>query len=315
MKRIVYFFICVMGMLASIVGTGWAATVRSYEDALRRAGNDKPIVVFCYGVNYDKISDKAYEIYVKKRDKNIVKVLGGEIFLVVPVYQLPNEKEKREYEKVMGKHSLPGGIWSVPSFAVMDGAGNVRGAVRDRDVLDDPVKTAEALGKLLEDFDKQQKLVEKAEKASEKRKEQLTREALSFTDLKVPGHTLFDPSQNGIVEKLQIMSIAEANNFIRSTLDSGAYSPTERQMVMAAYAGHVRREKGPVHLLRAIYTEMRNIDPSSIYGAYAEGAIECWVVPREEEATSKSGAKDKQSPDKGADGKSEATSGGDTQKP
>ncbi len=296
MKRSVYFFICVIGMLVAMVGTAWAATAHSYEDALRKAGKDKPIVVFCYGVNYDRVSDKAYEVYVEKRDKNIVKVLGGEIFLAIPVYQLPNEKEKREYEKVMGKHSLPGGIWNVPSFAVMDGAGNVRGAVRDREVIKDPVKTAEALGKLLQDFDKQQKLVEKAAKASEKRKEQLTREALSFTDLKVPGHTLFDPSQNGVVEKLQIMSIAEANNFIRSTLNNGSFSLTERQMVMAAYAGHVRREKGPVHLLRAIYTEMRNIDPTSLYGAYAEGALKCWVEPREEEATSSSSTDGKKEP-------------------
>lgn len=293
MKRNIYFFLCVVGMLIAMAGTGWAATVRSYDDALKKAGKDKPIVVFCYGVNYDKVSDKAYEMYVRRRGREITKALGSEIFLVIPVYQLPNEKEKREFERVMGKHSLPGGIWNVPSFAVMDGAGNVRGAVRDREVISDPVKTAEALSKLLEDFDKQQKLVEKVEKASDKRKEELTREALSYSDVKLPGHTLFDPSQNGVVEKLQVMSIAAANRFIRSTLNSGAYSPTERQMIMAAYAGHVRREKGPVHLLRALYTEMRNIDPNSVYGAYAEGAIECWVVPLETEATSKSRTKEK----------------------
>ena len=57
-------------------------------------------------------------------------------------------------------------------------------------------------------------------------------------------------------------------------------------MVMAAYAGHVRRKKGPVALLRALYTEMRNIDPTSTYGIYAEGALEIWVEPLEKEAQS-----------------------------
>ncbi len=307
MKRIILLLNCVLCVLVMLGGAAGAATVRTFDDALKKAGKKKPIVVFCYGVNYDKLSDKAYEMYVRRRDKNITRVVGGEIFLVIPVYQLPNEKEKREFEKVMGKRGLPGGIWSVPSFAVMDGGGNIRGAVRDREQMEDPAKAAEALDKLLKDFDKQQKLIEDAERASgEARKERLTREALSYGDLKVPGRSLFDPSQNGIVEKLQIMSIPAANNFIRSTLNNGVYSRIERQMVMAAYAGHVRRQKGPTYLLRAIYTEMRNIDPTSIYGAYAEGALELWVVPNEKEATS-GGGKAASEKDKDTSGKGEDT--------
>jgi hypothetical protein len=53
-------------------------------------------------------------------------------------------------------------------------------------------------------------------------------------------------------------------------------------MMMAAYAGHLRRgEEGRTpaskEFLRALYTEMRNIDPKSTYGAYAEGALVIWV--------------------------------------
>ena len=266
-----------------------ASQSRTYEDALKRAGKDKPFVMFCYGANYDDVSVKAYETYIKKHEKNMQRVLSTTNYLVVPVYQQPNEKEKREYEKVMGKRGLPGGVWSIPCFAVVDGSGNVRGAVQSREEMDDPVKAAAALSKLLEDFDKQQKLVNQAERASGKRKEELQREALSYTDLRVPNHTLFDPSQNGLVQKLQIMSIAEACSYVRSLLAKGAYSPVERQMAMAALAGHVRREKGPVSLLRALYTEMRNIDPSSTYGVYAEGAFEIWVKPLEKEARSTDG--------------------------
>jgi hypothetical protein len=35
---------------------------------------------------------------------------------------------------------------------------------------------------------------------------------------------------------------------------------------------------------------MRNIDPTSIYGAYAEGAIERWVVPMEKNAAAQPAA-------------------------
>ncbi len=287
----------VIAALLGLLGeTAHAAQSRTFADALKKAGKDRPVVMFCYGANYDKMSEKAYDTYIKKHEKNMQRVLNKAIYVVVPVYQEPDDKEKKEYERVMGNRQLPGGVWSIPCFAVVDGNGAVRGAVQSREEMEDPVKASEALARLLEDFDKQQKLLNQAEHASgARRQEQLQREALAFTDLRVPNHTLFDPSQNGIVEKLQVMTIQEANAFIRSTLAKGAYSPVERQMVMAAYAGHVRREKGSANLLRAIYTEMRNIAPNTTYGAYAEGAIELWVKPREtEEKSSKAAPPDGQ---------------------
>ncbi len=272
--------------LALSGGTVRASQVHTFEDALKKSSKGEPFVMFCYGANYDDTSIKLYETYIKKREKNMQRVLNKTNYLVVPVYQQPNEKERREYEKVMGKRGLPGGVWSIPCFAVMDGSGNVRGVVQSREELDDPVRAAETLAKLLSDYDEQQKLIEKAARANGRHKEELQREALSYTDLRMPNHSLFDPSQNGVVQKLQIMSIAEANAYIRGLLTGGTYSPVERQMVMAAYAGHVRRKKGPVALLRALYTEMRNIDPTSTYGIYAEGALEIWVEPLEKEAQS-----------------------------
>ena len=80
-----------------------------------------------------------------------------------------------------------------------------------------------------------------------------------------------------------IKNLEEANAYVRGLIDSGFYTRRQRQEIMAAYAGHVRRNGGSANRLRAIYTEMRNIDPDSIYGAYAEGAIELWVVPKEQD--------------------------------
>lgn len=278
-------FFCACATLLILVGSVvQGSQARTFEDALRRAGQDKPFVMFCYGANYDDVSIKAYETYIKKRDKNMYHVLSKTTYLVVPVYQQPNEKEKREYERVMGDHQLPGGVNSIPCFAVLDGEGNVRGAVQAREELDDPEKASKALAKLLDDFNEQQKLLKKLERTNGKRKEELQREILSYTDLKMPGHESFDPSQNGVVQKLQVMEIPEANAYIRTLLANGSFSPVERQMVMAAFAGHVRRSNGPVEMLRALYTEMRNIDPTSTYGIYAEGALELWVEPLEKEA-------------------------------
>lgn len=267
-----------------------ASQARTYGDALKRSGGKRPIIVFCYAANYNKHGLKVYDELVKNRRSPVAKILNREIFVVVPIFQQPDEREKKEYDKVMGGHRLPGGIWSYPSFTVIDGKGNFRGVVQSSDELSDPEKTAEALTSILEGFREQESILGKAERASGSNKTKLMREALNISDVRVPGHGMCDPSTNGIVQDLQIKGIAEANNYVRNIINNGNYTKLERQMILSAYAGHVRRSKGPIPLLRAIYTEMRNIDPKSSYGAYAEGAIEIWVVPHEVDTKAKTKA-------------------------
>ena len=264
--------------LLLVIGThAQAGLTRSYSEALKKAGNDKPIILFCYGANFDQVGKAAYDAIMRDSDKELKRVLNKEIYVVIPIYQFPNEKEQAEFKRIMGKHKLPGGIWSYPCFAIVDGKGNFRGAVQSAAQMENPKIVQEALTKLLGDFDKQQKLLAQASRASGANKRRLMREALSITSITPPDHEPFDPANNGMVQKIQLMSIAEANRYIRGTLAEGIFTPVERQMIMATYAGHLRRNNAPVDLLRAVYTEMRNIDPTSIYGAYAEGALEIWV--------------------------------------
>lgn len=290
MKHFTYFAFCV-AVLATPLS---AVSARTYQDALRKAGDKKPVVMFCYGANYDKVSEQTYETFIKKR--KIMKAARKAVFLEVPVYQLPNEKERRQYEKVMGKAGLPGGIWSYPCLAVLDGRGNLRGVVQSADEMKDPEHASAALEELLEAFDEQEKLLHKAIRASGNRQAKLLAQAADI-QLNLPGNPLggnlekdtigmsarfnFDPL--AVVEKLQTMSLQGANTYVRNMVSRGCYSRRQRQEIMAAYAGHVRRNGGSANRLRAIYTEMRNIDPTSIYGAYAEGALEVWVEPMEKD--------------------------------
>lgn len=278
--------ILTVGLMLSLAPLS-AGEASSYADALRRAGEKKPVVIFCYGANYDKYSERVYKEYVKNQRSALFKVLRSEIFVIVPMYQQPTEQEKKEQAKKLGGRGLPGGIWSYPSFTVVDGKGNFRGVVQSSEDMSTPEKAAEKLAKILDDFKEQDKLLDKAERASGSNKKKLMREALNLSDVRVPGHGMCDPANDGLVEALQHMSIPAANNHIRSLINNGNYTKLERQMIFSAYAGHVRRSKGPIPLLRSIYTEMRNIDPKSSYGIYAEGAIELWVVPFEVDDRSK----------------------------
>ncbi len=284
-----YLFAAVM-LLAPLAVT--PAEGADYQNALAKATERKPVVLFCYGANYDKVSEQKYELFVKKR--KIMKYARGAIFLAVPVYQLPNEKEKREYKKVMGDGNLPGGIWSYPCLAVVDGQGNLRGVVQSADEMKDPETAGAALELLLDSYTEQEKLLKKARSASGKRQINALAEAADMPGIRMPSNPLGQGGDTGlgslatnatgmleVGQKMQTMSLSEAAKYMRSVIADGYYSRRQRQEILAAYSGHVRRNGGSAARLRAIYNEMRNIDPTSIYGAYAEGAIKLWVEPRE----------------------------------
>ncbi len=274
-------------LLASAL-PAFSATVRSYEEALRKAGDKKPIVIFSYGANYDAVSEACYESFIKKR--GIARVIRDCVFLEVPVYQQPNEKEKKETERIMGGKSLPWGIWSYPSLAVVDGKGNLRGIVQMADEMKDAETASAALDKLLKAFDEQQKLILQAEKAGGSRQAALLTQAADI-NLRMPkqlpsggkgseaidARLKFDPI--AVMTKIDIMAADEANAYIRNLMADGCYSLRQRQEILAAYSGRLRRLKVSHELLHAVYIEMRNIDPTSMYAAYAEEAIRLWAQP------------------------------------
>lgn len=270
-----------------------AAIARTYPDALAKTGKH-PIVIFIYGANYDKVSERTYETFVKKN--KIAPYVRQATFLEMPLYQMPSEREKKDMEKRLGNKRLPGGIWSYPCLAVVDAGGNLRGVIQSPEQMKNPESALAELKIMLENFYAQEKLLEKAKKAKgEKRAAFLL--AASDIDLRMPSGVIdknekmdgetgmgnrlgFNPLN--VVEALQIKNYEEADYYVRSMMAEGGYSKLQRQMIMAAYAGHLRRggeglKPASKERLRALYTEMRNIDPKSTYGAYAEGALVIWV--------------------------------------
>ncbi|MCQ2364803.1 MAG: hypothetical protein MJ051_04550 [Akkermansia sp.] len=290
--------------LAAMALPTQAATMRSYPDALSKAGH-KPIVLFCYGANYDEVSKKAYEEFVKQH--KLQSVLQKCIFVEVPIYQLPDERQKREMEKVIGKAGLPGGIFSYPSLAVVDDGGNLRGIVQKADEIQDVEAAKAALAKLLEAYDQQESLITKAEKAGGTVKAKLLMQAAEVRGVNLPpdageggkrnkgmkdnvglgARQSFDPIT--VMEKTFTMdSNAEVETYIRGLLNKPGYSLAQRQEMLAALAGHLRRNNGSVDKIRSLYTEMRELDPDSMYGAYAQGALDMWVDKKPIAATAPS---------------------------
>lgn len=272
-------YLCIAMCVAALPLGAALSTSTNYKSALSQSNARKPVVLFCYGANYDKVSEKVHEEFISKRKLHRAVGPASGILVAVPIFQLPDEKEKKVYDKVMGGAGLPGGIWSYPSLAVVDSSGRVRGVVQSAAEMQSPETAGAALVELLNDFKEQESLLEKAAKTSGKRKIRLLTEAAEYKT-RMPSETAsLDNKQ--LVEDLQIKSPEGANAHIRNLMANNCYSRRQRQEILAAYAGHLRRNGASADRLRAVYTEMRNIDPTSIYAIYAEGAIELWVVPKE----------------------------------
>lgn len=288
-----------------------------YQNALSKASDRKPVVLFCYGANYDKVSADLRERFVRKRE--IMRYARGAVFLEVPVYQLPNEKEQREYKKVMGDAGLPAGIWSFPCLAVVDANGSLRGIVQGAEQMKDAETAGAYLERIIDDYVEQEKLLKKARGTKGKRQITFLAEAADMKDVRMPANPLGEGVNTGlgtlstnatgmleVGQKMQTMSLDAAHKYVRSFIADGYYSRRQRQEIMAAYAGHVRRSGGSAARMRAIYTEMRNIDPTSIYGAYAEGAIERWVLPKEQAEAAAPAVPAPSAPSSGGGGKNTA---------
>lgn len=296
MKNLIF----LLSLLCMVAQPLLGINARSYDDALKR-GKNRPIVFFCYGANIDRANERAYDEFIKKR--KLQSFVRDCVFLQVPVYQLPDDKQKKEIEKIMGKGrgNMPGGIRSLPCLLLLDGDGNLRGSVQDHEEMKDPETAGKRLRELLDLYDEQEKLVKKALKAGSGRQAKLLAQALDV-QLELPSSRYMSGGQLNLkkdkiglserfkhdplklVQILQDMSQTQANAFIRNMVANGCYSRRQRQELMAALSGHARRNNESPNRLRALYYEMRNIDPKSIYARYAEGAIEIWVLPKEKQS-------------------------------
>ena len=96
-----FFSILALSML--LAAPMQAAIARTYPDALAKTGKH-PIVIFIYGANYDKVSERTYEAFVKKN--KIMPSLRQATFLEMPLYQMPSDRERKDMEKRLGNKRI-----------------------------------------------------------------------------------------------------------------------------------------------------------------------------------------------------------------
>ncbi len=276
-----------------------AARERNYSKALSSAGDRRAVVAFCYGANYDKYSEKKYDDFIKKR--KILRGIGSNILVEVPIYQLPNKKERKERDRIMGDKKLPGGIYSYPSIAIIDGENNLRAVIQSAEELKDAETASKILNDYLDKFDEQQKILKKADGRKSDKVGEIIAEAADL-GLNIPeryikqGQGATDDAGHGhrfnfnweplLVEMDKMGSPGDAVRKVRELMDKASYTKEQRQELLAVLTGFIRRSTAKNLLtnpspqrdaLEALYYEMHAIDPKSAYGSYALQAIEIWL--------------------------------------
>lgn len=271
---------------APLLTAGRAST---YPDALRKAG-DHGAVLFCYGAGWDQLSEQAYQDYIKSH--KIDRAARAATVVPIPLYDNPTADEKKNFDRIMGGKSLPGGIRTVPSMVIVDENGSFRASVEGADVMAEPEKALKELAQKLKNIREQNKLLGLSERAKGERRLRLLSDAFDLGPT-IPAKYLKDlppdpkHDKNGYSAKLRFDPIAlvaslqgkplpEAEAKVRGMMELKSFTPQQRQLMYAALAGHFRRSGGTSAQLKQLYEEMQAVDPNSMYGAYAKEAIRLW---------------------------------------
>ncbi len=276
--------------LFSLCSPSQAVTARNYPDALEKAEDKKIIIAFCYGANYDKLSEKKHKEFMRSR--KLLRGLGSQVFIEIPIYQMPDKKERKDRDKIMGGKNLPGGIFSYPSIALIDGSGTLRAVLQSSEEMKDVETANKLLSEYVDQFKDQQKILKRADGRKSDKVAEMMAEAADI-GLTIPSHYAkqaagandkegyskrFNFSWESILVDMDKQgSHGAAIRHIRGIMNAGVYSKEQRQELLAVLTGHLRRSGAPRDMLLALYYEMHAIDPKSVYGSYALEGIRIWL--------------------------------------
>lgn len=285
MKRILTLLLLLLTVLPSD-----AARATSIERA-KKSRSSRPIVLFCYPANFNKASEKLHKSFF--RGRKVTRTLARTTYVEIPIYQTPDKKEKRIYDKIVGKGGIPGGIKGLPCFIILDSAGNHLETIQGSILFDDIKATNIEIQKVLDIYEKQKLIVKKANRTKSKMKAILVAEAIDMglpvsggliaaaaavdrENNKVVKNSRFTYVSESEVPKLDKRSPEQAYNRIRKIIIVSNYSKFQRQELLVTLSGHLHRQGVSDVILRSLYFDIRNIDPTSVYGSYADEAIRLW---------------------------------------
>lgn len=292
----------ILGLLACLsLGTLWAGPEKkSYEQALKAEPNDG-IVVFLYGPDWEKKGPELLTTLWK--NSKIRSACGGANMVAIPIYQRPNEKETKEAQERGKGFKRMNHVRSIPALVLQTSSGEDYYAIYGDELNRSAEKVADLMKSKFELYKQRRTIMKKAEKAKGRAKARAYGEAAAIEGIFPPkdaakiirendpnleeplsARAVFDiyklmvdattPDNKNPSKK--IFTVEEALAQYRKLMEGDKYTSAQKQEIIAATAGYLRRKKYDQAKVKKMYEEMLALDPDSVWGAYAKSALKAW---------------------------------------
>lgn len=290
--------------LLCLIFTGTSAFAAFYAKTFEAARKRNPkdgILVFFYGTGWDARSDAMLKSFWGHPE--IKKACGDAAMVTVPVYQRPTEKEKERAQEARAGMRVPH-IYSYPAVVMCDSDGNKYYLLQGDEIFEDRDVVAKTIKDKLELYRKQKEILKKAEKAKGLAKAKLYGEAmiegidypkdaakvmkecdpnnelpygrrLEFDVFKLITDKIHKDPDN---KEAKMLTADEAVALVTKLAieDETTYLPWQRQELLSACAGHLRRLDKTDSRIKTLHKKIKDIDPDSVWAAFVEDSEEIW---------------------------------------
>ena len=297
MRRI----ILALGLMGICAGALWGGSERkTYEQAIKGNPNDG-IVVFLYGPDWEKEGPQ----FLKKQWQNpkLKNACGGANLVALPIYQRPDEKEKKTADDKSKGFKRTKNVRSIPALVLQDYSGRDYYVICGDELAQPVEKVVELMKAKFELYKQQRKLIQQAEKAKGRAKARAYAQAATIEGILPPKDHVKIIKENdpkleeplsaravfNIYELLvdqttydkdnpskKILSTEETLEKLKALTGGETYTPVQKQEIYAAAVGHLRRKGYDNTKVKKLYQEMIALDPDSIWADYAKHAIRIW---------------------------------------
>ncbi len=282
-------------LLACTCTSAWAAErAKTYNEALSKAG-DEGVILYLYGPDWNKRSVKMLDTFWKTSE--LEHAAGNSVLVEVPIYQRPTDEQRAEQEEIQSGFPLPPPhrYRSNPTVIMLDKTGRTYAILAGHDELGEGLTGAKGCQLIQKNkglLALQLDLMAKAEQASGLEKAKLIGQA-STLGIDPPHDALeqirgLDPNdESGYVRRLSFdprkfqedhkdAKAAELEAPVMKIVNDKAYSPLQRQETYCILIGQLRRDNAPKSVLKKHITDLKQIDPSSMYGQICDNLLSLW---------------------------------------
>lgn len=297
------FFIAGIYLLLAGTTAFAAFSAKTFAAAKKRDPKDG-ILVYFYGPDWDVRSTKMLKTLWENQD--IKRACGDSAMLAVPVYQNPNEKQKKNAKTIRDGMKIPH-IFSYPAIVMCNNDGYTYYILQGDEIFEETSKVAETIKAKLKLFREQKAILKKAERAKGLEKAKLYGEAI-FDGINPPEDALKTIKANDPKGELPYAKRLEFDVFKLITEqtykdpdkpdkdlitpdaavalvtklaidDQTTYLPWQRQELLAAVAGYLRRVDKTDARIKMLHKKILEIDPDSVWAAFVKDSEALWINP------------------------------------